>query len=194
MSIEASTTLTTEYGDFRVRYHENKNGECVSFSQGDLSEDTPIIRLHSACLFGEAFHSQHCDCYQQLTETMELIRQNICGAIVYSPSQEGRGIGLKQKIRAMEIQRTEDCDTVEVFAKLGLGKNDYRTYDAEIDALAELKTALTIRTFSGNPEKISALQDAGYTIAEQLKISGKNLSAFALKEIETKKYKMGYQY
>ncbi len=194
MPIAASTILKTDYGDFNVGFHETDHGECVSFAQGDLSLDVPVVRIHSACLFGEAFHSQHCDCHQQLAETMDLIRQNTQGVIVYSLRHEGRGIGLKKKIEAMEIQRTENCDTVEAFSKLGFDNPDLRTYDAEIQALAELKLAASIRTFSGNPEKIAALQKAGYRIIELLKIQREKITALALTEVQVKETKMGYQY
>jgi len=193
MAITSSTIIKTEFGNFRVCFHETKHNKCVSFSQGDLSKNTPIVRLHSACLFGEVFHSLHCDCYHQLTETMRLIRVNKCGVLIYS-FQEGRGIGLKKKIQAMEIQRIEKCDTVDAFKKIGLKKSDYRDYKAEIEALKDLGLGKKIKTFSGNPQKIKALEEAGYNIIEFLKVDDKILTEEAKEEIETKLKKMGYMY
>ncbi|NIO22780.1 MAG: hypothetical protein GTN38_02000 [Candidatus Aenigmarchaeota archaeon] len=193
MAIVSSTVIQTKFGEFRVSYHETNHGSCVSFSQGDLSKDGVIVRLHSDCLFGEVFHSLHCDCYHQLTKTMSLIHKNKCGVIVYS-YQEGKGIGLKKKIEAMEIQRKEKCDSVEAFRKLGLKRSDLREYTAEMEALKDLGLAKNLRTFSGNPMKIKKLKDAGYNIVETLKIDKKNLNILAKKEIKTKIEKMNYSY
>ena len=157
MPILASTFIHTDFGLFKTSYHKSRNGICVSFSRGNLSKDIPIIRFHSACLFGEAFHSLHCDCDGQLTSAMDLIKRHGRGAIVYT-YQEGRGVGLDQKIKAMEIQRKEKCDTVEAFKKLGLDRLDYRNYKESIDALEDLKVSKTIMTFSGNPEKMRMLK------------------------------------
>ena len=192
MTIVASTIIKTEFGDFRVCYHETKKGFCVSFSQGDLSKDNPIVRLHSACLFGEVFHSLHCDCYCQLTETMALIHEHKQGVIIYS-YQEGMGIGLKKKIESMEIQRKEKCDIVEAFGKLGL-KSDYRTFDVEMEALKDLGVSRRIETLSGSSVKIDAFKKVGYTISKLLKIDDRKLSNIAKEELKTKKEKMGYSY
>src|SRR6266404_2077417 len=104
MPIRSSTIIQTDFGSFKVSYHEIDAQGYVSFAHGDISRNTPIVRIHSACLFGEAFHSLHCDCNHQLTETMRVIDQHGSGVIVYS-YQEGRGIGLEKKIEAMEIER-----------------------------------------------------------------------------------------
>jgi|SRR3989344_3021501 len=193
MAIATSTIIRTAFGNFKVCFHETEKGSCVSFSQGDLSKDNPIVRFHSACLFGEAFHAIDCDCYHQLAESMALIHKNNCGVIIYS-YQEGRGIGLKKKIEALEIQRIESCDTVEAFKKLGFEKSDFRDYWAEVQALKDLKVAKKIQSFSGSPIKDKALRKAGFTITKILKIDDKDLSKFAKEEIKTKIEKMGYNY
>jgi GTP cyclohydrolase II len=192
MVIVASTVLKTEFGDFKVCYHETKNGSCTSFSQGKLNENTPIVRMHSACLFGETFHSLHCDCAHQLKNTMSQIHKNKHGVIIYS-YQEGRGIGLKKKIQAMEIQLTKKCDTVEAFNKLGLKKSDYRKYDAEIQSLKDLELNKTIKTYSGNQDKIQQLRNAGYKV-KILKEDSTHLSKLAKEERKTKEQKMNYCY
>ena len=193
MSIKSSTIIQTSFGPFKVSYHSITNLSCVSFSFGDITKGTPIVRFHSACLFGEAFHSLHCDCNHQLTETMRMIKKNGNGVIVYS-YQEGRGIGLEKKIEAMEIERTTECDTVEAFKILGIDKPDMRDYKAEIEALKELNLSKTIHSFSGNPTKRKVLEDAGYIIKNEYEVEAGKVNEIALKEMKTKKDKLGYTY
>lgn len=121
MAIVSSTILKTKFGKFKVCYHRTKYGDCVSFPKGNISKGILLLRIHSACLFGEVFNSLHCECEKQLEKTMRLIKKNRRGVIIYS-YQEGLGIGLKKKIEAMEIQRLEKCDTVSAFKKLGFKK------------------------------------------------------------------------
>jgi 3,4-dihydroxy 2-butanone 4-phosphate synthase/GTP cyclohydrolase II len=193
MAITASTTIQTKFGPFSVSYHKFDDQSCVSFSFGDLTKGTPVIRIHSACLFGEAFSSLHCDCDQQLTQTMQMIQKSGAGSIIYS-YQEGRGIGLENKIKSMEIERVEHVDTVEAFKKLGFDKADLRTYAAEVSALKDLSVSKNIISFSGNPNKKKALEDNGFKIVEEIEIKDANLSQIALKEKSVKKEKLGYSY
>ena len=193
MTITATTIIKTEFGDFKIFYHEFGKKTCVSFSYGDLTKNEPIVRFHSACLFGEAFHSLHCDCQHQITNTMRLIQTNGNGVIVYS-YQEGRGIGLKNKIKSMELERTEKIDTVEAFSKLGFDKSDYRDYKIEVKVLKELNLAKKIKTFSGNPKKIKHLEKAGYSVEVIILETPLDLSSIAKKERETKIEKLGYRY
>jgi 3,4-dihydroxy 2-butanone 4-phosphate synthase/GTP cyclohydrolase II len=193
MTITAFTVLPTEFGDFQLRSHAQEGEECLSLSAGDITTGTPVVRLHSACFFGERLHSLHCDCAQQLQEALRLIQQQ-SGVFIYSLGQEGRGIGLEKKMDAMETQRTQNCDTVEAFAALGLDRSDYRTYDAAVRSLQELSVARTIRLFSGNPQKIEALEKAGYTIVELIRLQREAVSTLAQQEIRTKKDKLGYRY
>ncbi len=105
MSIEATTILSTTRGDIVVRYHEHDATSCLSLAYGHLRDEMPpLVRLHSACLFGEAFGSLHCDCGPQLGAALQHIVDHGGGVVVYL-FQEGRGVGLKDKIRAMELQR-----------------------------------------------------------------------------------------
>lgn len=193
MTLTDTTIIKTEFGDFKVGYHEFKSKICVSFSYGDITKGTPIVRFHSACLFGEAFHSLNCDCKQQLSESMRLINQNGTGVIIYS-YQEGRGIGLKKKIQTMEIERIEKCDTIEAFRKLGLEKSDYRTYKEEINSLKELNLSKTIKVISGNPIRVKNLEEEGYDVKERLLGQPANISELAQKERLAKEKKMGYKY
>jgi len=193
MTITALTIIKTEFGNFKVSYHKFGKKICVSFSYGDLTKNEPIVRFHSACLFGEAFHSLHCDCQHQISKVMSLIQTNGNGVIVYS-YQEGRGIGLENKIKAMELERKEKLDTVEAFKRLGFDKADCRDYDTEIKALKELNLAKKIKTFSGNPKKIEALKKDGYIVDVIIPEEPLDLSDIARKEREIKVKKLGYKY
>jgi 3,4-dihydroxy 2-butanone 4-phosphate synthase / GTP cyclohydrolase II len=189
MTITQSTILKLKFGDFTTTYHKNKTGEAVAFSLGDIKNTIPIVRIHSACLFGEAFLSKHCDCKDQLHQTFELIKKHGCGIVVYG-FQEGRGIGLEQKIKAMEIQRINDCDTVEAFKQLGL-KPDLREYSVLTAALKDLNINKEIILVTNNPEKEKAIKKAGYKIKELVKIEVK-LNKYIENERLTKKNKLGY--
>lgn len=168
MVITYSTELDLEAGTFLVSYHLTKYGEVLSFKLGDCSTGEPYVRLHSACLFGEAFLSKHCDCKDQLQNSLKKIADHGRGIIMYG-FQEGRGIGIEKKIKAMEIQRVENIDTVEAFAKLGLPP-DLRTYDMMIEALKDFEISKEINVISNNPKKLEALEKAGYTIKKLIEI------------------------
>jgi GTP cyclohydrolase II len=193
MAIKSTTIIQTECGPFGVSYHELEGKHCVSFCYGDISQGAPLVRIHSSCLFGEAFYSLHCDCRYQLVETMRQITKVGAGVIVYS-YQEGRGVGLEKKIAAMEIQRKTNCDTVDAFMKLGLTEIDYRDYKTEIGALKELGTSQHIGLFSGNPNKRKALEAAGFVIDKDYDIQPNKLDELAIRERKTKIEKMGYDY
>lgn len=193
MAITATTELKTEVGKFQVNYHKIKGEECVSFVFGDIKNTVPLVRIHSACLFGEAFHSLHCDCKFQLYSAMQKIVDYGAGAVVYA-FDEGRGIGLEQKIKAMNIQQQESCDTVEAFQKLGLKYADYRSHQIESLALKELNAHQNIWLISGNPRKQDALEQAGFIIKKIIHFGNQSLSNDAISEKETKVKKLGYNY
>ena len=132
-------SLSLKYGPFRIAYHSTEYGDCVSLSYGNLQKNIPVVRLHSSCLFGESFHALDCDCAAQLTSTLKMIKRNKSGVIVYR-YMEGRGIGLENKIKALELQRTQKINTIEAFSKLGFTP-DLRSYDAEVLALREIGRA-----------------------------------------------------
>lgn len=159
-----STILETVFGLFQLSYHAIGPESCVSLVLRGMDDQTPLVRLHSACLFGEAFHSNECDCKQQLVGAMQRIQNHGHGVIVYSCTQEGRGIGLENKIRAMEIQRTTGCDTVEAFRRLGFSDPDQRDYRAELKVLKELGVPKRVHLLTGNLKKRKALLDNGYEL------------------------------
>jgi 3,4-dihydroxy 2-butanone 4-phosphate synthase/GTP cyclohydrolase II len=152
--------LPTSFGDFEIEVFENilTGVEHVLISM-KKSENKPIVRIHSECLTGDIFGSLRCDCQQQLHTALSLIAQNGHGYIVYLKGQEGRGIGIGNKIAAYALQE-QGLNTYEANEKLGLPK-DARNY---IDATWMLK-AMHIDDFylmSNNPLKIKALTDAGF--------------------------------
>lgn len=117
--IYSSTILKTENGDFKVNYHEFDTGDCLTLVKGEVGVDEPIfVRVHSSCLFSQSFHTIDCDCSKQLISSMEEIARLGKGVVVYL-DQEGRGIGLKNKIKSMEYERVNGVDTSEAFKVLG---------------------------------------------------------------------------
>ena len=188
----AQTIIKTSFGKFDVQYFKPEEKEIVTFSYGDISSGVPIVRIHSSCLFGESFHSEHCDCAQQLTDTMRKIVERGSGVIVYV-YEEGRGVGLKNKIRAMEIERVEGFDTVDAFAKLGF-EADPRDFTIPAKVLKDLDVSKTIGLYSGNPKKRASLEKIGFEIIEEFETNSASLPEIAQKEKNTKRAKMGYSY
>lgn len=166
MSITTSTIITTDYGEFTVSYHKFKEGSCVSLSIGDLSEENTLVRLQSSCVFSESFHTFDCDCSLQLSKALDLISKVKKGVLVYR-YEEGRGIGLENKIRSLYLERTDKIDTVDAFKKLGF-ELDPRDYKLAIKALVDLKVNKKIKVITNNPNKIKRLEDAGYEIVKRI--------------------------
>jgi GTP cyclohydrolase II len=189
MPITQNTILPLEYGSFSIAYHKSETGSCISISAGNLNSGLPIVRLHSSCVFGEALHSLVCECAKQLTSTLQLIAASDGGVVVYEYA-EGRGVGLENKIQAMDIQRTKKVDTVEAFELMGFTP-DLRSYTTSINALRDLDVSPTIRLASQNPHKRIALEKAGFKIIELLHPEIE-VTEYNKPELLTKKHKLGY--
>jgi GTP cyclohydrolase II len=181
-----ATILETKFGQFVVTLFTATSGRnCLILQTRDLSLQNSVttLRIHSACLFGEALHSEECDCGQQLQAAMMEISS--CGGVLIYMFDEGRSIGLHDKIRSMELERVEGITTAAAFAKIGHGP-DPREYTVAIEALKSLKTERKLRFITNNPKKIKALADAGYEIVERIepkiKLSRHALSALRRKE------------
>jgi 3,4-dihydroxy 2-butanone 4-phosphate synthase / GTP cyclohydrolase II len=189
MTLTQSTVLPLKYGEFRISYHTSDHGDCVSVSHGDLSGLVPVVRLHSSCLFGESFHALDCECADQLTSTLQLIVENNSGILVYRYA-DGRGIGLENKIKALELQRTRKVNTVEAFKILGF-RPDVRDYAAELVALDDVRVNKNIKAATQNPRKLAALVSHGYSLVgeihPQVKVTRDNV-----RELITKKILLGY--
>lgn len=192
LSVEriALANLPTEWGDFKIAGYRSKTSseEFVVIFKGDLRPDIPtLVRIHSQCLTGDVFGSTKCDCGPQLHSTMQMIQKEGRGAIVYQ-QQEGRGIGIINKIRAYELQ-DKGADTVEANERLGLAI-DAREYRQCAEVLFDLGLC-KVRVISNNPGKLQALEGAGLQIVERVAIEVES-SEPAKKYLRTKREKLGH--
>jgi 3,4-dihydroxy 2-butanone 4-phosphate synthase/GTP cyclohydrolase II len=186
----AEARLPTELGEFRiVGYRSLASGEeFVALVRGDLRRDRPtLVRIHSQCMTGDVFGSVKCDCGRQLRAAMELVAAEGHGAIVYQ-QQEGRGIGILNKIRAYALQ-DRGADTIEANELLGL-EADLRRYDQCAEVLLDLGLG-RVRVMSNNPEKLRALERNGLEVAERVPLPVEPHESFA-KYLRTKKERMGH--
>lgn len=182
--------LPTTHGDFEIIVYRDQQGlEHSALIKGDLSEGTPLVRLHSECLTGDAFGSLRCDCGEQLRTAMQRINDNGSGAIIYL-RQEGRGIGLGNKIRAYTLQ-DDGRDTVDANHELGFPA-DARTYDVAAAMLTELGVS-HIELLSNNPAKRDALESLGIKVETRSPLV---VDAHPHNEayLQTKADKMGHNY
>ncbi|MDD2198404.1 MAG: bifunctional 3,4-dihydroxy-2-butanone-4-phosphate synthase/GTP cyclohydrolase II [Bacteroidales bacterium] len=187
----AEVNLPTDYGDFKLVPFKQKNSglEHVALIKGKWTEDEPIlVRVHSSCVTGDIFGSKRCDCGDQLHKSMQLIDKIGKGVIVYL-NQEGRGIGLFNKIAAYKLQE-EGLDTVEANLHLGF-KDDERDYGVGAQILRSLGVK-KMKLITNNPVKKAGLKGYGLEIVENvhLEIHPNKFNRFYL---ETKKYKMGHE-
>ena len=186
----AEANLPTEFGEFRIIGYRSliSEEEFVVLTRGDLRAEKPTLaRVHSQCLTGDVFGSTKCDCGQQLQAALKLIDKENCGAIVYQ-QQEGRGIGIINKIRAYALQDA-GADTIEANEQLGLAV-DLRRYEQCAEILSELGLH-RVRLMSNNPEKMRALKSCGLEIVERVPLSIKfhrNLARY----LKTKREQMGH--
>ncbi|MGC8659529.1 MAG: bifunctional 3,4-dihydroxy-2-butanone-4-phosphate synthase/GTP cyclohydrolase II [Desulfomonilaceae bacterium] len=189
----AETTLPTEFGgEFRLIVYENDvdNHNHVALVKGEVEPDEPIlVRVHSECLTGDVFGSRRCDCGNQLEKAMHMVEEAGKGVILYM-QQEGRGIGLLNKIKAYALQ-DQGCDTVEANLRLGF-KPDLRDYGIGAQMLADLGVK-KMRLMTNNPTKIVGLEGYGLEVVEQVPIVVEPCST-NLRYLKTKKEKMGHLY
>src|SRR6267142_1285078 len=192
LSVErvAEAKLPTEWGDFRIAGYRSltSDEEYVVLYKGELRPDVPtLVRIHSQCLTGDVFGSTKCDCGPQLHRTMQMIEQEGRGAVVYQ-LQEGRGIGIINKIRAYALQ-DKGADTVEANEQLGLAV-DSREYRQCAEVLFDLGLC-QVRVISNNPLKLRALEEAGLKIVERVSIQVEQPEQ-AGAYLRTKKEKLGH--
>jgi 3,4-dihydroxy 2-butanone 4-phosphate synthase/GTP cyclohydrolase II len=186
----AEARLPTEYGEFRLMGYRSliSEEEFVAIVRGVFDAEHPaLVRIHSQCLTGDVFASTKCDCGQQLKNAMKLIASENCGAIVYQ-QQEGRGIGIVNKIRAYALQDA-GADTIEANERLGLPV-DLRSYEQCAEILADLGPR-RVRLISNNPEKIQAVKDFGLEVVERVPLKIKFHRTFAA-YLKTKREEMGH--
>ena len=182
--------LPTKYGEFSMIGYENTldDKEHIALVMGELNLDKPVlVRVHSECLTGDAFHSLRCDCGEQLDEAMRNISNNGSGVLLYM-KQEGRGIGLINKIKAYDLQ-DQGMDTVEANLALGFPE-DMRDYGIGAQILSDLGIK-KIKLMTNNPKKLSGLSGYGLDIVERVSIQI-NCNQKNENYLKTKQQKLGH--
>jgi GTP cyclohydrolase II len=192
--VVARAELPTRFGRFTVAGIEGRGAddEAAAIIRGDLTKDAegrkaPLVRIHSQCLTGDVFTSERCDCRAQLEFSLRKIAKEPSGVVLYLP-QEGRGIGLLNKLKAYELQ-DGGLDTVEANEQLGFA-DDSRDYEFAADALKALGIS-RVRLLSNNPDKIRQLERAGIRVVERVPCRPQT-SHHSKEYLKTKKRKMGH--
>jgi GTP cyclohydrolase II len=191
----ATAVFPTRFGRFTIHGFrgEGPQDEAMALVRGNVrgpfksNNAAPLVRVHSQCLTGDALTSQRCDCRAQLELSMKKIANAKSGILLYL-AQEGRGIGLMNKLRAYELQ-DQGMDTVEANESLGFAA-DAREYEFPAEILKKLG-ATKIRLLSNNPEKVRQLEESGIEVVERVPCQPR-ISRIARSYLQTKKKKMGH--
>ena len=198
----AEANFPTRWGQFRIYGFEgefdalsdppsgqveSRKEEAIALVMGDVQAAAPLVRIHSQCLTGDVFGSMRCDCRQQLELALAMIVDAGAGILIYE-QQEGRGIGLMAKIQAYELQ-DKGLDTIEANEKLGYDA-DYRQYILPAEMLKQLGVR-AVRLISNNPDKVSALENAGIEVVERVSADVEPYE-HAERYLQTKKDRMGH--
>jgi GTP cyclohydrolase II len=193
----ADVSFPTLWADFRLLAFECTNANdkteekrpetALAVILGDIHSSPPIVRIHSQCTTGEVFHSLRCDCHDQLHLALRVIAEEGAGVLLYE-QQEGRGIGLMEKLRAYELQ-DQGLDTIEANLRLGHAV-DLRDYTLAIEVLQFLKIR-ALRLMTNNPEKVDAVLSSGIEITERLSADVPSDPHFA-DYLATKRDKLGH--
>lgn len=170
VTCQAKATLPTQHGSFEMHVFREGEGDCakehVAMVFGDVRGENVVVRVHSECMTSEVFGSLKCDCKEQLDHALAEVARRGRGAVLYL-RQEGRGIGLTNKVRAYALQ-AEGADTVDANRKLGL-PDDARRYDAARDMLEHLGIE-SITLLTNNPEKVNELRALGVNVVDRLPV------------------------
>ena len=187
--IVARAKLPTRFGPFEILGIEGRTSaeSAVALVHGRVRSGNPLVRIHSQCLTGDVLASERCDCRAQLELSLRKIAASPSGILLYLP-QEGRGIGLMNKLRAYELQDS-GMDTVEANEELGFAA-DSRDYAFSAEAL-KLLGVRSVKLLSNNPDKVQQLEKAGIRVAERVPCRPR-ISATSRAYMETKRTKMGH--
>jgi GTP cyclohydrolase II len=193
----ADISFPTHWADFRLfgfeaRHSDNEGKEerletALALVLGDVQSSAPLVRIHSQCTTGDVFHSLRCDCHDQLHLALRTIAEEGAGILLYE-HQEGRGIGLMEKLRAYELQ-DQGCDTIEANLRLG-HPVDLRDYVLAVSILRFLEVR-SLRLMTNNPEKIEAVQSSGIEIVGRLS-ADVPASRHSAHYLATKRDKLGH--
>jgi len=188
----AEASFPTRWGDFRIfgfaGHYPDRIEEAVVLKMGDVNAGpAPLVRIHSQCLTGDVFHSLRCDCRAQLELALSRIAGEGRGLLIYE-HQEGRGIGLLNKLRAYELQDA-GADTVEANERLGF-ESDLRSYELP-GAILRHFSLTKVRLLSNNPEKVEAVERAGVQVVERIPCLADPVESSEA-YLRTKKDKMGH--
>ncbi len=189
---EAESLLETETGTWKMMVYQDtlQKQEHVALVKGEIrSTDPVLVRVHSECITGDTFGSVHCDCGKQLTLAMQRMEEQGSGVVLYL-RQEGRGIGLTNKVKAYALQQSEGLDTVEANQKLGL-PIDLRHYGIGAQILKDIGVG-HLRLLTNNPKKLIGLEGYGLHLIEQVPLEVETLSEKQQSYLHTKKTKMGH--
>ena len=190
VEVIVTTKLPTKFGEFQLNIYRDKTSEQthIALCMGSWKDESILVRVHSACLTGDVFGSLRCDCGRQLEKAMQIIALEKKGVILYM-NQEGRGIGLVEKIRAYNLQ-DQGMDTVEANEALG-HKADLRDYGIGAQILVDLGVK-QIRLLTNNPRKIVGLEGYGLKVTQRVPLEIKpNIQNY--RYLKTKKDKLGHQ-
>ena len=185
-----TSKLPTDIGEFTVHAFtdQKESKDHLAICMGDLLTNEPVLsRIHSQCITGESFFSMRCDCRYQLTESLQQIA-NVGRGVVFYLQQEGRGIGLSNKIKAYSLQ-DKGLDTVEANHQLGF-KEDERTYET-VSGMIKFLAIKKLDLMTNNPKKIKALEDMGVEVNQRIPLST-DTNKYNEKYISTKINKLGH--
>ena len=192
----ADVSLPTRWANFRLLGFEGGNEErqagkspetALALVLGNLYDSPPLVRIHSQCTTGDVFHSLRCDCHDQLHLALRVIAEEGFGMVLYE-HQEGRGIGLMEKLRAYALQ-DQGLDTIEANLELGHAV-DLRDYRLPVEILRFLKIP-AVRLMTNNPEKVDAVLAAGIEIADRVSAAVAS-SPYSAQYLATKREKLGH--
>lgn len=181
----------TVFGAFNVISYNKDGNFAFAIIRGDLPQENLMVRVQSPCLFGESFGVNSCDCGEQLREALRLGSEQPHFLLVYLMNQEGRGLGMFQKIKAIEVEATQNVDMAEAFEILHL-PIDLRDYRAAAEIIRDVNGDLPICLMTNNPKKVAGLAEHGMTIAERVPLLITPPNAACQKYLAVKKHKLGH--